>query len=216
MNDGRIFLRKWWARARAFGQKRGFAIALAGCLLMLGGALVMARQRVLPAPPKPHATPAPLPAAHSLDQRFSEVARQVTLDWPVSGREVLIAHSPDQPIWSDTLRQYTVHAGVDIACARGEAVLCALDGTVTATQRDPLLGCTVTVSHAEHTFTRYANLSSLNLVEVGQSIRRGDVLGAVGESAAAESAMPSHLHFEAYHDGAWLALPSESARTPRR
>ena len=42
----------------------------------------------------------------------------------------------------------------------------------------------------------YSNLAESVNVQVGDAVEAGSVLGSVGTTAIAESASPSHLHFE--------------------
>ena len=51
------------------------------------------------------------------------------------------------------------------------------------------------LDHGGGLTTTYANLAEVPAVEEGDAVGAGDVLGAVGETAIAESALASHLHF---------------------
>ncbi|MEG1858563.1 MAG: M23 family metallopeptidase, partial [Pseudoflavonifractor sp.] len=42
----------------------------------------------------------------------------------------------------------------------------------------------------------YSNLAAVPTVEAGDRVAAGDIIGAVGDTAKAESAVASHLHFE--------------------
>ena len=58
---------------------------------------------------------------------------------------------------------------------------------MTEAYRDPLLGYTVRLEHADGYESLYACLQSAEMVEVGRTVQMGDVIGAVGESADAEA-----------------------------
>ncbi|MBQ8801318.1 MAG: M23 family metallopeptidase, partial [Clostridium sp.] len=47
----------------------------------------------------------------------------------------------------------------------------------------------------------YSNLADKPAVSVGQEVDTGTVLGTVGNTAIAESAMPAHLHLEMTRNG---------------
>lgn len=198
--------KKWLV---SFWPKGGFYLLTALCVACVGAMALAARGRLLAPGPAPAATPTPAAVARSLDETLSQAQAPSPLSWPVSGREILAPHSPQELIWSDTLNAYQAHSGVDIAAVKGEMVMAAMDGRVTAAYADPLLGYTVELTHQDGITTRYANLSTLRLVSAGQQVRKGEAIGAVGESAAGESALSAHLHFEAYRDGRWLALPEQ-------
>ena len=100
---------------------------------------------------------------------------------------------------------------LDIAAPLGTAVSVCADGTVTEAYRDPLLGYTVRVEHADGYESLYACLQSAEMVEVGRTVQMGDVIGAVGESADAEADLGAHLHFAFFLDGEAMQPPLEGA-----
>ena len=102
------------------------------------------------------------------------------------------------PVFSDTMEDYRVHRGIDFACAPGTPVLAAADGVITSVAKDPMMGWTVTLSHAGGAETRYAGLSeeSVNIARTGDKVLSGQVIAASGETALVESAEENHLHFE--------------------
>ena len=119
---------------------------------------------------------------------------------PLRG-EVVAAFSVDALLYSETMGDWRTHDGVDIAAQAGSHVLSASAGTVLAVEQDPLMGTTVTISHPDGYQTTYANLQARPTVEVGDSVTAGQVIGAVGTTAAAESAQGPHLHFSVAKDG---------------
>ena len=125
--------------------------------------------------------------------------------------EVVGEYRPDALVWSDTLGLWQTHAALDIAAPLGTAVSACADGTVTEAYRDPLLGYTVRVEHADGYESLYACLQSAEMVEVGRTVQMGDVIGAVGESADAEADLGAHLHFAFFLDGEAMQPPLEGA-----
>ena len=119
---------------------------------------------------------------------------------PVHG-EVLAAFSVDELAYNPTLEDWRTHDGVDIQAASGATVLAACNGTVLSVRDDALMGTTVVVDHAGGYQTTYANLQPHPPVEAGEIVSAGQILGAVGDTAAAESAQGPHLHFSVSRDG---------------
>jgi len=131
-----------------------------------------------------------------------------------SATEVLQpAEPPSLPVSGQVLRRYgwTVdpldgmerfHPGVDIACAAGTPVKAVLDGTVTRTGDDRVLGPYVLLDHGGDTYTLYAQLQDI-LVKEGEAVAAGAVLGHTG--ADGEVGRPG-LHFE-YREGSKLVDP---------
>lgn len=120
--------------------------------------------------------------------------------WPVKGT-LLLQHSAETLLYDETMGDWRVHTGLDIAAAPGTEVLAAAAGMVTAVFDDDLMGTTVTVDHGQGMVSTYSNLQSVPAVEAGDTVYTGSVLGAVGSTALAESALESHLHFELTCDG---------------
>lgn len=120
---------------------------------------------------------------------------------PLNG-EVVTVFSVDQLVYSETLGDWRTHDGIDIAAVQGTTVLSASSGTVSSVTDDPLMGTTVTIRHDGGYETTYANLQARPNVEAGETVSAGQIIGAVGRTAAAESAQGPHLHFSVKKDGA--------------
>lgn len=119
---------------------------------------------------------------------------------PLAG-EVLHPFSADRLQKSKTLGDWRTHNGVDLKAESGTPVCAAADGVVLRAEYDAMTGCTVVLQHDGQYQTVYANLASAEMVEKGQSIRAGECLGAVGDSAVFEKLEESHLHFELTENG---------------
>lgn len=84
------------------------------------------------------------------------------------------------------------HNGVDIGALPGRPVVAAADGVITRAGRISGLGKAVYVSHGYGTVTRYGHLSKF-VVEPGQRVRRGEIVGYVGNTGRTTG---YHLHYE--------------------
>lgn len=89
------------------------------------------------------------------------------------------------------------HLGLDISADRGQPVRATANGTVEWAGRHPEFGNLVVVAHEFGLTTRYAHLSRI-AVQVGASVRRGDLLGYVGATGRATA---PHLHYEVWANG---------------
>ncbi len=119
---------------------------------------------------------------------------------PLNG-EVLTAFSVDQLVYSPTLADWRTHDGVDISAKPGSTVLAATAGTVSSVEDDPLMGTTVVIDHEGGYTTTYANLQAKPTVAPGDLVTAGQIIGAVGTTAAAEAAQSPHLHFSVAQNG---------------
>ena len=74
-------------------------------------------------------------------------------------------------------------------------ILRSADGIVTEVYAHPMMGTTVVIRHDGDAESVYQNLAEDVAVSVGDTVKSGEVLGAVGESALIEIAEEPHLHF---------------------
>lgn len=84
------------------------------------------------------------------------------------------------------------HTGLDFSAAQGAPAMAASDGVVVFSGVDGPYGNVVHVLHAGGIATWYAHLEQ-RLVQVGDQVHAGDVVGLVGETG---NAYGYHLHFE--------------------
>lgn len=129
------------------------------------------------------------------------VDKPVDYIFPVDG-EIIMEYSMDMPIYWKTLDQYMVHKGVDIAAKKETPVQACAGGTVTKIDKTNKMGVTVEINHGNGVITVYSNLSNDGLVELGEVITQGTVIGKIGQSTMFEFDSPDHLHFEMWMDNA--------------
>lgn len=111
----------------------------------------------------------------------------VDFAWPVDGQVI----SP----FGRRLRGW--HAGMDIKAEIGAPILAAAAGTVISSGQERAYGHVIRIEHEDGFVTLYAhNLE--NLVEVGDRVSAGTIIGTVGRSGRVTG---PHLHFEIRHDG---------------
>lgn len=158
--------------------------------------------RPTPAPtatPQPTATPVPTatpePAATP-----KPTAAALVFTWPVNG-PVIVPHSVEALAYDETMDDWRTHAGVDISVELGCRVLATAAGTVSAVYEDDLMGTTVEIDHGSGLLSVYSNLSDTPAVKVGDTVSTGTLIGAVGNSAVAESGRAPHLHFAMLQNG---------------
>jgi murein DD-endopeptidase MepM/ murein hydrolase activator NlpD len=89
------------------------------------------------------------------------------------------------------------HYGLDINASEGTPVQVTKSGIVTYIGYDSSYGNMVEVTHAGGWLTRYAHNSKV-LVQLGQTVRRGDILALSGNTGASTG---PHIHYEVHHNG---------------
>jgi murein DD-endopeptidase MepM/ murein hydrolase activator NlpD len=138
---------------------------------------------------KIHADAALLDAAKGRDTRAHGFTEQMT--WPtvgpisgVYGSQRILNGEPRAP-----------HRGVDIAAPAGTPVGAMASGVVSLAETDMYFtGGTVMLDHGHGLHSIYAHLEEVR-VTVGQQLRQGQTLGAVGATGRASG---PHLHWGVY------------------
>ena len=92
---------------------------------------------------------------------------------------------------------YKLHTGVDIGAPMGANFIAANDGIVTKASYNSAYGNMVIVDHGGGVSTLYAHGSEI-LVEVGQTVKRGEPVLKVGSTGYSTGA---HAHFEVRLNG---------------
>ena len=87
--------------------------------------------------------------------------------WPVSG-ELGIEYAPKELVYSQTLKEWITHAGIDIIGKEAEPVKAIADGIIESVKLDPRYGNTIIMNHENGYRSIYANLSTTDLVYVGK------------------------------------------------
>lgn len=119
---------------------------------------------------------------------------------PLEG-EITKDFSDSALVYSETLKEWTTHQGVDIKAEKGSAVSASESGVVESIKNDPRYGLTITISHANGFKTVYSNLLSAEFVNEGDTVNKGQTIGSVGSSGVFEIAESEHLHFEMWENG---------------
>jgi len=112
-------------------------------------------------------------------------------------------------------RGRSFHDGIDISAPRGTPVRAAADGEVVYSDSLRGYGNVIIVRHRDGFATVYAH-NERNEVRTGQRVRRGEVIGTVGDSGRATG---PNLHFEVRqdnvaHDPLGVLPPVEQVSTP--
>ena len=124
---------------------------------------------------------------------WSETYPDVDFIWPVSG--------PISSIFG--LRRFfneqerNPHNGLDIAAPEGTDIQAVADGTVIESGDFFFSGNMIYVDHGQGLISLYAHLNRID-VKPGDVLRRGDIIGAVGQTGRVTGA---HLHFAIMTNG---------------
>lgn len=156
-----------------------------------------------PVPGIPAAFEASLPKS----PEFSPADRDhLDLIWPVETRSISSSWGPRMRSKIIRVRNHHKkkrvryrgsHKGVDLNAPMGTSVFAAMDGQVIAVGKQRAYGNFVTIDHGNGVVTHYGH-HRINLVQVGDLVRRGQKIAEVGRTG---NATGPHLHFELRLDG---------------
>ena len=111
---------------------------------------------------------------------------------------ILKEHDAALQVYSVTMGDYRVHLGVDIVTEGNAPVYAAADGKIEKIWEDVKMGYCMAVNHSGDCVTVYKNLGATlpEGITEGVSVRSGQLIATVGNSAMVEIAEEPHLHFE--------------------
>lgn len=114
---------------------------------------------------------------------------------PVDGT-LARAYSVDPVYWESTGTSRP-NFGIDIKCSLGKAVFAVRDGKVEKITANSQDGVEVTINHQDGIKTIYSNLDPKVSVKEGQILKKGTVIGTVGNSTlrSAYEKYGDHIHF---------------------
>lgn len=129
----------------------------------------------------------------------TETAKELSFEMPVDG-EISREYAKDNLIYSETLKEWVTHMGIDIKAEKTTVVKAAEAGTVKSIKNDPRYGLTIVIEHDNGFQTVYSNLLTSEFVVEGEKVEKGQSVGTVGNTAVFEIADEPHLHFEVLKD----------------
>ena len=133
----------------------------------------------------------------------SEETPNLTFVSPISGT-IIRDFAKDSLVYSDTLKEWITHKGIDIKADKTSVVSAVADGKVYAIKNDPRYGLTVIINHNNGFQSVYSNLLTAEFVVEGEEIKSGQSIGTVGNSASFEILDDYHLHFELLQNNEYL------------
>ncbi len=118
-----------------------------------------------------------------------------TFAWPLNGGEISSFFGYRADPFGRGGGDY--HPGLDIAANYGEPVKAAASGVVEMAAWNGGYGRYVRIDHGNGMQTAYGHMSAI-VAQVGQTVRKGDIIGYVGSSGASTG---PHVHFEVLKAG---------------
>lgn len=136
-----------------------------------------------------------------------EEIKDPTFVKPVEG-DIIKEFASENLIYSETLKEWVTHNGIDIKAEKACIVKASSEGTIKSIKNDPRYGITIVIEHTNGYVSVYSNLLTAEFVKEGEKVKQGQTIGTVGNTSAFEIADEPHLHFEILKDNKYLN-PSE-------
>ena len=133
------------------------------------------------------------------NEEKEETKKSINFIAPVKG-EIIKEFALESLVYSQTLKEWITHKGIDIKADKTSVVTAASDGTVQSIKNDPRYGLTIIINHEEGFQTIYSNLLTAEFVVEGEKVTQGQTIGTIGNTASFEINDDYHLHFELLKD----------------
>src|SRR5215203_6804918 len=95
------------------------------------------------------------------------------------------------------------HKGIDIHARKGTPVVAVCDGVIVERSHTPTGGKTLWLKSAGYGWKAYYAHLDKQLVKEGQWVRKGQVIGTIGNTGNARTT-PSHLHYGISRSNVWV------------
>jgi murein DD-endopeptidase MepM/ murein hydrolase activator NlpD len=126
-------------------------------------------------------------------ERQEKLANATPSIWPTRGGLTGFFGARSDPFTGEPEH----HSGLDISAQKGQSVFATADGVVQSATYTGDYGNLIVLKHEFGLSTRYGHLSAYK-VKVGDTVKRGDVIGLVGSTGRSTGA---HLHYEILVNG---------------
>ena len=131
-----------------------------------------------------------------LENAYGDAQDQENLRWVLPMRYHNVSSyygNRTHPVYGEA----SFHTGIDLAAPQGTPIVASRSGTVVKAENQKEAGNFVTIDHYDGYDSSYLHMKNY-IVEVGQVVIAGQVIGYCGETGTATG---PHLHFEVYKDG---------------
>lgn len=115
---------------------------------------------------------------------------------PVSDLALIKDYSNTALKYNKTLKLWQAHKAVDFSAEEGTDVYAVMDGKITEVTYNYLMGNIVKLDVGGGITVVYASLASDVPVKTGDVVKKGSVIGKVGNTAKSEASDGAHLHLE--------------------
>lgn len=132
-------------------------------------------------------------------QSFNSFDDNQKMEWPVFG-EIVMDYDNENLVYDKTLEQYRTNDGISLSAQVGDQVKATADGIVKLITNTPESGNTIVIDHGNDWTTTYSQLQDDLLVNEGDIVKKGQVIGGVNTPTKYGILLGSHLDFKIAHE----------------
>lgn len=125
-------------------------------------------------------------------------ADPITFISPIASVNIAKDYSNSALQYSKTLKQWEAHKAIDFLADEGTDVLAVMDGKIVDVSYSYLMGNTVKLDVGNGLVVVYSALQNDDDIKVGNTVKAGDKIGKVGNTAKSEISDGPHLHLETW------------------
>ena len=146
----------------------------------------------------------------SLSEYNDESQEVVSANTEVSGvivyptsKDIKKGFSGENPVYSETLKDWRIHNGIDLVAEQGSKVKAITNGRVKEIYNDALYGTTMVIEHDGGFVAYYSGLGETTLVNVDDKVESGQEIASINDIPC-ESADGYHLHLSIKKDSKFI------------
>lgn len=117
---------------------------------------------------------------------------------PANGK-VIKGYSKNDLQYDKTMKDWRTHEGLDYSGANGNNIYAVASGTIKEVGMSEMYGSYIILKFGDIE-ARYYNLAKNTKVKKGDKVKKGQIIGQIGNTGAFETGDGSHLHFETWQN----------------
>lgn len=130
----------------------------------------------------------------SSNEEVDENLETTKLTWPIDG-EIVMEFNNEVLVYDQTLNLYRTNDSISISADKGEQVVASADGKVVEIGTSIEEQGYIVLEHSDGYQTRYSQLVDSFIVKQGDTIRRGQIIGHIGEPSTSTIKQGNHLQY---------------------
>ncbi len=116
------------------------------------------------------------------------------LTWPIEG-SIIMSFNNEALVYDETLNLYRTNESISIMADKGDEVVASANGKIIDIGSNVTDRGYIVVEHGNGYTTKYSQLVENFIVSKGDQVRRGQIIGHIGEPASVSARQGTHLQY---------------------